>query len=133
MTSLPNEDSDVCGICLEAYKDPMLLPCTHKFCTMCLEKWRPSTYLSPSRRTCPECRSLIPPTREMLCMHQEVWGDVEKVKALLESNIVLYADGKLITDRNGLTRFSLAPCPEFRHELDAIQLLLSSKRVSGGD
>ena len=33
-----DKTSVVCGICLEQYKDPKILPCSHTFCLGCLEK-----------------------------------------------------------------------------------------------
>lgn len=51
-------------------------------------------------------------------MHQEVWDDVERLDAFLEREEPLYADGELITERNGSFKFS--PSPEDLRELDAM-------------
>lgn len=57
--------SEECGICLDALTNPVSLPCTHKFCDGCLQSWR-SKYDHRSDKTCPMCRKVIPPTKEML-------------------------------------------------------------------
>ncbi|XP_076070313.1 tripartite motif-containing protein 2-like isoform X2 [Mytilus galloprovincialis] len=48
-----------CGICLERYKSPKVLPCLHTFCATCLSDYIPSESLSV---TCPICRqqSILP-------------------------------------------------------------------------
>lgn len=43
----------------------MTLPCNHQYCSVCLEGWR-SKYGSLRAKTCPQCRSKIPPTKEMV-------------------------------------------------------------------
>jgi hypothetical protein len=62
-----NADCDMtCAICLEeVMKNPVKLPCGHRFCAACSEKWR-SKYDSQSQRKCPTCRSSVPPTKEMV-------------------------------------------------------------------
>ncbi|XP_030837060.1 tripartite motif-containing protein 2 isoform X1 [Strongylocentrotus purpuratus] len=49
----------VCGICLDRYKVPKVLPCLHTFCQNCLENYVPSESLT---LTCPLCRqqSIVP-------------------------------------------------------------------------
>ncbi|XP_054878250.1 E3 ubiquitin-protein ligase TRIM17-like [Poeciliopsis prolifica] len=46
-------DNDLCcPVCLEIFKDPVLLSCSHSFCKECLQKyWRRGT-----GRSCPVCR-----------------------------------------------------------------------------
>ncbi|XP_061183573.1 tripartite motif-containing protein 2-like isoform X1 [Saccostrea echinata] len=48
-----------CGICLERYKAPKVLPCLHTFCEKCLANYIPAESLSV---TCPICRqqSILP-------------------------------------------------------------------------
>lgn len=60
-----------CGICLDALKAPVALPCGHEFCSECLNGWR-SRYGEEGRkeevenRKCPLCREEIPPSREVM-------------------------------------------------------------------
>ena len=65
-TSPPPADSEECGICLESLKNPVCLPCGHKFCDTCFEGWRSKYDHRASGRTCPKCRRSLPPTKEML-------------------------------------------------------------------
>jgi hypothetical protein len=60
-----NDDEEVCSICLETLSQPIQLPCHHSFCSTCLEGWR-SKYDARSKRTCPQCRANMPPTKEMV-------------------------------------------------------------------
>ena len=59
-----------CGICLDALKNPVALPCSHRFCSECLNGWRPKYGAkSGDKETntkCPLCREKIPPSREMV-------------------------------------------------------------------
>lgn len=41
----------VCGICLDTFQNPIVLPCRHIFCGRCLIQW-----MRANHRTCPECR-----------------------------------------------------------------------------
>lgn len=59
-----SETESSCGICLEVYKEPKLLPCCHTFCKLCLDKLAavsPPAALNPQQRQeklkCPECRA----------------------------------------------------------------------------
>ncbi|XP_054879994.1 nuclear factor 7, brain-like [Poeciliopsis prolifica] len=51
MASRPDDDL-CCPVCLEIFKDPVLLSCSHSFCTECLQKsWR-----EKPGRECPLCK-----------------------------------------------------------------------------
>ena len=83
-----------CGICLDTLKNPLELPCGHKFCSNCLDRWR-SRFGAPKGeykmmleannmvkrltntisgdeeqdnvdKLCPLCRKKIPPSKEMI-------------------------------------------------------------------
>ncbi|XP_057703572.1 E3 ubiquitin-protein ligase TRIM39-like [Corythoichthys intestinalis] len=49
-----------CPTCLDIFKDPVILPCSHSFCRACLQHWK-----DKGERSCPICRtefrSLDPP------------------------------------------------------------------------
>ncbi|XP_077407433.1 E3 ubiquitin-protein ligase TRIM35-like [Vanacampus margaritifer] len=47
------EDHLQCPTCLEIFKDPVILPCSHNFCRACLQQWREQK----GDRTCPICRT----------------------------------------------------------------------------
>lgn len=64
-----------CSICLDTFKDPVSLPCNHKFCSKCFGEWRYKYDSTQSHRTCPVCRANIPPTRGMVI-------DMEGVKQM---------------------------------------------------
>ena len=72
MKQATNEEEEECGICLDALTNPVVLPCSHIFCSECLNGWR-SKYgvLYKSKddnmdRKCPLCRERIPPSKEMV-------------------------------------------------------------------
>ena len=50
-----------CGICLETYQDPRVLPCQHGFCRECLEQ---CTSRDKWTLTCPSCRKIVRISRE---------------------------------------------------------------------
>ena len=69
-----SDEDEECGICLDTLKNPVALPCRHKFCSECLDGWR-SKYgmMAPKPgeqkmedRKCPLCREKIPPSKEMV-------------------------------------------------------------------
>ena len=45
-------EAEECAICLEPFKDPVLLPCTHTYCRACLQGMR--------QDACPTCRAPLP-------------------------------------------------------------------------
>ncbi|XP_049586448.1 uncharacterized protein [Syngnathus scovelli] len=47
------EASLECPACLEIFKDPVMLPCTHSICKDCLQKWRKQN----GGYSCPVCRT----------------------------------------------------------------------------
>ncbi|XP_067311970.1 E3 ubiquitin-protein ligase TRIM35-like [Pseudorasbora parva] len=51
MASLPEDDLS-CPVCLEIFKDPVLLSCSHSFCKECLQQFRRTKKI----RLCPVCR-----------------------------------------------------------------------------
>ena len=43
-----------CPVCLELYRDPVLLTCSHSFCRQCLERsWKSNA------KTCPLCKAVF--------------------------------------------------------------------------
>ena len=50
---------DVCSICLDEPRDPVVLPCCHRFCTACLTQMHQQS-TGPSGDRCPNCRARIP-------------------------------------------------------------------------
>ncbi|XP_037115561.1 tripartite motif-containing protein 35-like [Syngnathus acus] len=50
------EASLECPACLELFKDPVMLPCTHSICKDCLQKWHDQK----SGYSCPVCRTEFP-------------------------------------------------------------------------
>ncbi|CAH1251654.1 TRIM3 [Branchiostoma lanceolatum] len=54
-TDLPTDELLTCGICLEDFKTPKLLPCGHTFCQACLERY----VRGASDMTCPVCRRQV--------------------------------------------------------------------------
>ncbi|XP_077389674.1 E3 ubiquitin-protein ligase TRIM35-like [Festucalex cinctus] len=47
------EDDLKCPACLEIFKDPVVLPCSHSFCRACVHQW----WEQKEDRTCPVCRT----------------------------------------------------------------------------
>ncbi|XP_057705198.1 E3 ubiquitin-protein ligase TRIM39-like [Corythoichthys intestinalis] len=41
-----------CPTCLDVFKDPVILPCSHSFCRACLQQWK-----DKGERSCPLCRT----------------------------------------------------------------------------
>ncbi|XP_057682802.1 cytoplasmic protein NCK2-like [Corythoichthys intestinalis] len=41
-----------CPTCLDIFKDPVMLPCSHNFCRACLQQWEDT-----GERSCPICRT----------------------------------------------------------------------------
>ena len=64
MTS--STESGECGICLDILKDPITLPCTHKFCRTCFQSWRSKYDGNDLDKKCPLCRESLPPSKEMI-------------------------------------------------------------------
>ncbi|XP_077389708.1 E3 ubiquitin-protein ligase TRIM35-like [Festucalex cinctus] len=47
------EDDLQCPNCLEIFKDPVMLPCSHSFCRACVQQW----WKEKGDRTCSVCRT----------------------------------------------------------------------------
>ncbi|XP_077406438.1 E3 ubiquitin-protein ligase TRIM35-like [Vanacampus margaritifer] len=47
------EDHLQCPTCLESFKDPVMLPCSHNFCRACVQQW----WEQKGDQTCPVCRT----------------------------------------------------------------------------
>lgn len=54
-----------CTVCMDAYENPLLLPCNHIFCSKCLISW-----MQYNRNTCPTCRSPIH-SRQLIAIVKE--------------------------------------------------------------
>ena len=54
---MTNELNMSCAVCLEALKDPKVLPCCHSFCKCCL-KGIIDKSLQKEKLACPQCRAL---------------------------------------------------------------------------
>ncbi|XP_077361971.1 E3 ubiquitin-protein ligase TRIM35-like [Festucalex cinctus] len=46
------EDLLHCPTCLEIFKDPVMLPCSHSFCRACVQEW----WEEKGDKSCPNCR-----------------------------------------------------------------------------
>ena len=57
LSSVDSNQESECSICLDIMVDPLVLPCTHKFCFPCLNYHNTSQDLVG---TCPLCRSELP-------------------------------------------------------------------------
>jgi SNF2 family DNA or RNA helicase len=55
-----------CSICMDNYKNPILLPCTHVFCGECLVSWMQHR----NNISCPECRLAIQ-SRQLIAIVKE--------------------------------------------------------------
>lgn len=43
-----------CPVCQDYFRDPVILPCSHSFCSACLQSW----FASSQRRNCPVCKAV---------------------------------------------------------------------------
>ncbi|XP_067321615.1 E3 ubiquitin-protein ligase TRIM11-like [Anolis sagrei] len=67
-----------CPICLDYFKDPVILDCGHNFCRACLtQTWKKT---GSKETSCPDCREIVAP--ENLRKNQQLANIVEKVKIL---------------------------------------------------
>uniref|UniRef100_A0AAR2KQ42 RING-type E3 ubiquitin transferase n=1 Tax=Pygocentrus nattereri TaxID=42514 RepID=A0AAR2KQ42_PYGNA len=48
------EENLRCSVCLEIFKDPVLLHCTHSFCKACLDR----SWNGKEAKECPLCRKI---------------------------------------------------------------------------
>ncbi|XP_057705183.1 E3 ubiquitin-protein ligase TRIM35-like [Corythoichthys intestinalis] len=46
------EDHLQCPTCLDVFRDPVMLPCSHNFCHACLQEWKDA-----GKQSCPVCRT----------------------------------------------------------------------------
>ena len=58
-----NQDLLVCGVCLEQFKKPRVLPCLHAFCETCLEKY----CKGKKQILCPTCQQATAVPRDGVC------------------------------------------------------------------
>ena len=61
MTSLKDKERQLnkeleCPVCLDTFKQPKLLGCTHTFCMECLEKLVKEVDVGSKEISCPTCR-----------------------------------------------------------------------------
>ncbi|XP_013386323.1 E3 ubiquitin-protein ligase TRIM71-like [Lingula anatina] len=56
LSKILTEDYLTCSICLEKFKDPKVLGCTHTFCQHCLQDHLDRNFRGCSRFPCPICR-----------------------------------------------------------------------------
>ncbi|XP_017297089.1 tripartite motif-containing protein 35-like [Kryptolebias marmoratus] len=61
MAYRPEEDLH-CPICMETYRDPVILPCSHSFCRVCLQNW----WMEKNIRECPLCKE-VSSEKDVLC------------------------------------------------------------------
>uniref|UniRef100_A0A8C8S0C0 Uncharacterized protein n=1 Tax=Pelusios castaneus TaxID=367368 RepID=A0A8C8S0C0_9SAUR len=120
------QDETSCPICLEYFKDPVVLDCDHNFCRACITQcWEGSQTLS-----CPQCRQTCPeknlrPNRQLRTIVEAARGlrprskkrqDNPRVEGETEAQntahpqLVLSEDGKRV--RWGHTRQDLPNNPE---------------------
>ena len=56
ITQMKTNNLFQCCICLETMKEPISLPCLHKYCKACIASYFEVT----KKRTCPSCRAIVP-------------------------------------------------------------------------
>ncbi|XP_047223741.1 nuclear factor 7, ovary-like [Girardinichthys multiradiatus] len=56
------QDDFHCPVCLEIFRDPVILPCSHSFCKACLQDW----WTEKKVQECPLCKK-ISEDKETLC------------------------------------------------------------------
>nr|XP_060615965.1 zinc finger protein RFP-like [Anolis sagrei ordinatus] len=67
-----------CPVCLDYFKDPVILDCGHNFCRACLtQTWEK---LGNTQTSCPHCREIV--SSQNLRTNQQLANIVEKVKIL---------------------------------------------------
>ncbi|XP_062829689.1 zinc finger protein RFP-like isoform X2 [Anolis carolinensis] len=67
-----------CSVCLDYFKDPVILDCGHNFCRACLtQTWGKS---GNKKTSCPQCREIV--SQKNLRKNQQLANLVEKVKLL---------------------------------------------------
>ncbi|XP_034413931.1 nuclear factor 7, brain-like [Cyclopterus lumpus] len=54
MAASSSEEDFCCPACLDVFKDPVLLPCSHSFCRACLQVW----WTGKQVHECPVCRAV---------------------------------------------------------------------------
>ncbi|XP_031137601.1 nuclear factor 7, brain-like [Sander lucioperca] len=63
--SAPTEELS-CPVCQDIFKDPVLLPCSHSFCSACVQSW----WTTKRRLECPVCKTVspteVPPPRNLV-------------------------------------------------------------------
>ena len=52
--------TEVCNICFEYVKSPLLTKCNHMFCEVCLDQWLRIQFQRVHTTTCPMCRHPLP-------------------------------------------------------------------------
>lgn len=73
-----------CGICLERFTDPKILPCFHTFCLKCLDDNLRTTCHS-ERFTCPMCRApTLIPQGGLKCFQTNFYVEANNVESKLE-------------------------------------------------
>ncbi|XP_056021795.1 tripartite motif-containing protein 45-like [Ostrea edulis] len=78
VTSNTHSDMTVCSICLERYKSPRYLPCTHTFCHPCLLSHIKSSCAHcslPLGFPCPLCRTFVSAPGNVGQFTSEEWAD----------------------------------------------------------